>query len=356
MFSDRIIGQPRVRRILERLRSSDRLPHALLFWGPEGVGKTAVAIELARSLHCERGEAGACEDCAACGRTRSLGHPDFNVIVPATKSTKDEEIRRVAEESVVDPYGYPLPDEGTSVVVDRLRAGVKEFAYGSFEGGWRTMVFLNAHHIRPEAANILLKTLEEPPDRSLIILTAPSPDRLLPTIVSRCQLLAFGPIARAELKQHLRTLTSVSEAVADYAADASGGNLRRAIALTGEDVAALQTRAHRFLEALVTGRDAQTFGALERLASDKQGVFDLLKAAEVLLAETLRFRLRDDEAFPPGAPRLETLKHLASLFDERLIAATATEIERIREMNRRNINLQLSLVAMWRTLRQRGLT
>lgn len=352
MFTERIIGQPRIRRILERLRSSGHLPHALLFWGPEGSGKTAAAIELARSLHCERGEGGACEECAACSRSRSLGHPDFNVIVPAMKSTKDDEIRRVAQEAVTDPYGYPLPDEGTSVVVERLREAVKEFTYGSFEGGWRTMVFLDAHRIRPEAANILLKTLEEPPERSLMLLTAPAPERLLPTIVSRCQSLAFAPLARADLKKYLISLTSVSETVAGDAADASGGNLRRAIALTNEDVAGLQTRAHRFLEALVTGGDAQTFVALEQLASDKQEVFDVLRAAEVWLADTLRFRLRGEVAFSQGAPRLEVLGQLSTLYDERLIDTAAREIERIREMNRRNINLQVSLVAMWRNLRR----
>ena len=352
MFTNRIIGQPRIRRILERLRSSGRLPHALLFWGPEGSGKTAAAIELTRSLHCERGEGGACEACAPCGRTRLLGHPDFNVIVPATGSTKDEDIRRVAQEAVADPYGYPLPDEGTSVVVDRLRAAVKEFAYGSFEGGWRTMVFLDAHRIRPEAANILLKTLEEPPERSLMLLTAPAPERLLPTIVSRCQSIAFAPLARTDLKAYLASLTSVGDTVAGYAADASGGNLRRAIALTSEDVAGLQTRAHRFLEALVTGREAQTFVALEQLASDKQEAFDVLKAAEVWLADTLRFRIRGETAFAEGPPRLEILRELATLFDERLIDTAAREIERVRDMNRRNINLQVSLIAMWRNLRR----
>jgi len=352
VFSETPIGQPRIRRILERIRTSGRLPHALLFWGPEGTGKTAAAIELARSLHCDRGETGACGECAPCGRTGTLGHADFNVIVPAMRTTKDAELRRVAEEAVSDPYGYPMPDEGTSVVVERLREAVKEFTLGSFEGGWRTMVFLDAHRIRPESAPILLKTLEEPPEQSLMILTAPAPERLLPTIVSRCQALAFPPVSRTELKAHLTSLTSVSETVAEYAADASGGSLRRAIALTGEDVAGLQARASRFLEALVTGREAQTFVALEHLASDKQEVFDVLQAAEIWLADTLRFRQRGEAAFAPEAPRIQTLRELSSLFDEKLIDTAAREIERIRDMSLRNINLQVSLVSMWRTLQR----
>ena len=265
------------------------------------------------------------------------------------KSTKEEDLRRQTQEAVVDPYRYPLPDEGTSVVVDRVRTAIKAFAYASFKGGWRTLVFLEAHRMRAEQANALLKTLEEPPARSLIVLTAPAPAALLSTIVSRCQKLTLPPAAIEGIQTYLRS--SVTGPVADYAAEASGGDVRRAIALTAEDVVRVQSRALDFLDALVTGSDAKTFAALEKLAVEKQGAFDVLRAADTWLADTLRFRQCGEGALASGSTRLDGVRRLAGVFDEGRIAIAAEEIERIRDMNRRNINLHLSLVAMWRRLK-----
>lgn len=351
MFDTHIIGQARIKRALQGFRRTGRLPHALLFHGPEGTGKSAAAVELARSLHCEKGEDGACDTCPSCGRTRILGHPDFRLLLPAGSKVKEEALRQQTEAAISDPYGYPRPEEAATIAVDRVRDGIKSFSFGSFEGGWRTLVLLDGHRTRPEASNALLKTLEEPPPRSLIILTAPTPGAVLPTILSRCQILSFQPVGVNDIRAHLSTRTSVSVSLADVAAEAAGGNVRRAVELMREDVLGVQTRSLRFLEALIEGRDFQTFVALEQLASDKSETFQVLKSAEIWLAEALRYRYRGEAVLQPGSARHDDVRRLADLFDDRLINTAASEFERIREMNRRNINLQVSLVAMWRRLK-----
>jgi DNA polymerase-3 subunit delta' len=234
--------------------------------------------------------------------------------------------------------------------IEPVRELIRMFTYGSYQGGWRTAVVLHADRINPNAGNALLKTLEEPPPRSILILAAPSADALLPTIASRCQCFQFPPVSTFELSSHLAETRGFSGDNATYVAEISGGNVRLALSIASDEANETQERALRFLTALLEVRESQTFLALEQLASEKGKVFDVLKSAEVWLRDVLHFNVLGPDQIV-NRKRVADVERLAHAVSDHTISVLAQEIERVREMNRRNINLQLSLTELWRKTR-----
>ena len=347
-----IVGQERAADLLRRMVITERIPPGVLICGPVGSGKTAAAVALARALLCTgEMENAPCESCGNCSRTRQLSHPDLFVTLPLKGSKPtEEEKRKRAEEAIRDPYGYVLPELSDNISIDRIRELIKEFTYASFQGRGRVAVILRAHQMRQEGSNSMLKTLEEPPAKSTLILTAHSIDSVLPTIVSRCQVIRLAPASVAGLSAFLREQRGLTHENAEYIAAVSGGNVREALVIASEDAHKTQDRALKFLTALLEGRELQTFMALEQLAKEKADAFDVLKSAEVWLRDVLQFRVAGPERVV-NRHRLADVEQLASGVTDETILVLAREIERVREMNRRNINLQLSLTELWRRTR-----
>lgn len=159
-----IRGQDKARKLIHRALASDRVPHAFLFRGPEGVGKQLFARAVAAAVNCRKSKGTwACGECSSCRKYRSGSHPDFMVISPEKGVIKIEQIRRMCQTLSYPPYESPI----------------------------RVILIEDVHGMRVEAANSLLKTLEEPPPDNLLILTADSSKEILSTISSRCQLIPF---------------------------------------------------------------------------------------------------------------------------------------------------------------------
>jgi DNA polymerase III subunit delta' len=149
-----------------------RLAHAYLFTGPAGVGKRLFAVELAKSLLCEKATEGslqACDNCPACVQVEAVTHPDFFTAV--------------------------RPPEALEFPIDLMRQLCQSFALKSARGRGKVVLIDDADDLNEEAANCFLKTLEEPPPRSVLILIGSTTDRQLRTIVSRCQVIRFAPLS-----------------------------------------------------------------------------------------------------------------------------------------------------------------
>ena len=187
----------------------------LLFAGPEGVGKKEFALELARGLICK---SGGCEDCPVCSRIGVFdlpntekgedyekvflsGHPDVGLVIPYKRNLRVGAIRELEREAIFRP----------------------------FEGGKRAFIIDDAEKMNDSAANALLKTLEEPPQTTHLILITSRPDSLLQTIRSRCQTIRFAPVAEAEI-ENLLLASGRSKEDAKLAARVSGGSVGRALA------------------------------------------------------------------------------------------------------------------------------
>jgi len=264
MAFDDILGHERVRALLGRAIRQGRLPHALLLAGPAGVGKKALALAAARRLLCEAEGDEPCGACAACRRASRGLHPDLMFVAP----------------------------EGTAIKIEAVRELVRQIAGRPFEAAARAFVVDDAHLMTEQAANALLKSLEEPPPTSHVFLVSASPQGLLPTIRSRCQWLRFGPLPPTVLEGHLVQEHGLSPEEARLRVSVAGGSLGAALSFDAAGYRALRDDMLEVLESLEALEPVGRMEAAERLA-------DLEDLPLGLTA--LRALLRDVAAVRAGA-------------------------------------------------------
>src|SRR5438477_4022037 len=197
-----VLGHETVKGLLARALATGRLPPALLLTGPEGVGKRTLAIEVARGLLCDKGPGEPCRECRTCLRTARAIHPDLMIVVPETAT------------------GFLARE---TIKIEHIRDAMREIAGLPFEARARLVVIDEAHTMTEQAMNALLKSLEEPPATSHLVLVTASPQALLPTIRSRCQTLRLGPLPASVLESHLEQSHGLSHAEARLRAALSGG-------------------------------------------------------------------------------------------------------------------------------------
>jgi DNA polymerase III subunit delta' len=287
-FSE-ILGQPTAVRTLERALASGRVHHAYRFEGPEGVGKCKTALALARALVCEAGDPLGCEQCSACRRALQLSeeephvplHPDVVLVQ-----------RGLYPATII---GAP---EATGISVEQIRRVVLARAgFPPHEG--RTLVFVvqDAEELTLQAANALLKTLEEPQPRTHFILITSRPNRLLDTIRSRTLAVRFGALAD-EVVAQIATQHGLPEGVAPLAQ----GSAKRAFELADPEGMQQRTEFAEAAQKAIAAPDLATgLGLSDSRAADKDGLFaQLLHFAQVLASES-RVLIRSD---PSQAERL----------------------------------------------------
>lgn len=238
-----IEGQAPAISALRHALESGRLHHAWLFAGPDGVGKALTAFAWARALLCERPVDGdGCSRCSACRRMVERQHPDLHVLQRGTKS--DGRLEQF-------------------IRIEQVRELQQALSFKSFEGRRRVVVLLEAERMNPATANALLKTLEEPGAHTHFIVVSSAPHLLLPTILSRCQRVRFGPLERAVVARHLARITEKSGDEADLLAGLAEGSVSKGVALAKSPV--LEQRA-ALVERLAPGQNLAAVPALLELA------------------------------------------------------------------------------------------
>lgn len=277
--------QDRAVAALSAALSRGQVPHAWLFQGPEGVGKELAAFGLAQALMCQEQPNVGCGVCATCRRVGKRNHPDVTVVMP-----EDELVRRgLAGRS--DFERTPSRD----IRIEQIRQLQERLAFRALESKSKVAILVTAHAMNASAQNALLKTLEEPPQGTVLILISSAPDKLLPTIRSRCAKANFGPLPVEFLAARLQEgRKGVDEATAKQAAAMAGGSLARALSLDVEALGERKSIIERF-EALEPG-DARGWLTLAETLGEERAT------AEVAL-DVLQVWLRDVQvAQTPGAP------------------------------------------------------
>lgn len=201
-FSD-IIGHEKQLKALKWALAKDRLHHAYLFLGPEGVGKRTVALSLAMAIQCREKEGDSCGRCADCAQVRGGNHPDVRVVGPLTGKKE--------------------------IAIQQVRELERELSYRAFSGRKKIAVVDPALLMNFPAQNALLKTLEEPPKHSLLILVSTSTGGLLPTLLSRCLRISFAPLPAEIVASFLATQKGLEREEAEILAAVSMGSLGRAV-------------------------------------------------------------------------------------------------------------------------------
>ena len=210
---------------------SGRVPPSLLFCGPSGVGKLQAAMTLAKALNCSQSKTDACGACPACLRIDREEHPDVHIARPE--------------------------GAGRQLRADAVRQIVRETPFRPFEGRRRVSILVDADRMNDTAANKLLKTLEEPPPWVVLILITSNAASLLPTILSRCQIYRFAPLAIEELSELLVSEHDVDRDQATLLAALSGGRLTEALSYRDEPLTDLRQESVRLLTVVARGGRAQ---------------------------------------------------------------------------------------------------
>src|SRR5437763_6990130 len=245
MFS-RLIGNEEVKDALRHLLASGRMPGSLLFTGEAGIGKKLFALELAKALNC-RNRVGveACDECSSCKRIANSTFPPFSEV-------KDNSERMIWSEhgdvAMVRPYKQIIR-------VKPMRELEGEANFRPFEGAARVFIVEDADYMNDSASAALLKTLEEPPPTSHLILTTTNPTALLATIRSRCQVIRFAPISADEIDSFLIEARNWPRLDAELLAHTSRGSLGRALATDIETYRARRQSMLEVLKALVMTGD-----------------------------------------------------------------------------------------------------
>lgn len=357
-----IIGQTRVQKMLQRCILDNRIPHALLLTGQEGAGTVALALAFARTVNCESPVSTAstiapCETCHACVQGASLQHPNIRVVasLPSGKAdTEDElkddviaELRDAIQALAIDAYIPVRLANATQIRIGQIRELKRSLSLSAVQGGRRVVIILNAEEMTIEAANAFLKTLEEPHDDVTLILTTSRPERLLQTIVSRCQELIVPPLDDDDIIKALldRSLCTVEEAT--IIAPFAQGNLQKAIDYLSEDIRALRETAVNLLRAALKGKDFRNglMDAVEEAADGRN------KARADAILSLLALWLRDAHVIAmagEGAPIINVdhraaLERFAAAFGQADFPAVLAAVEQASRHLARNVSVQLVL-------------
>ena len=312
-----IIGQKNQLEVLRQALANNRLHHAYLFTGPEGVGKRTIALALAMALHCTEKNGDFCGRCAECARIKGRNHPDVRVI------------GRLADKKEIS--------------IQQIREMEKEMRFRSFSGGRKMAIVDPASLLNPASQNALLKTLEEPPPDSHLILIAPSAGALLPTLRSRCLRLSFGSLPRHSIAAFLVSEKGMRPDEAELLAALSMGSLGEALGMDGEERLERRRVWSGMLSALKTGDYRGAMEAAEALAASRDEALEFLRWAESWYRDLLVCGLRQDAE---GVVNLDTLAELqqqaAEMAVEPILAAATNAFGAARKIQR-NLNRRMVL-------------
>ncbi len=259
---DQLVGNQRVKEILRRMLGEGRVPGALLFAGESGVGKKLFALELAKALNCrEPRGAEACGHCSSCVRVSQSKFPEYS-------DDKDNREKLVWSEHPDVALARPF---NRILRIGPMREIEQEANFRPYEGRARVFIVEEAERLNEHSSNALLKTLEEPPRTSHLVLTTSRPAALLPTIRSRCQVIRFAPLTPAEIEKHLLESQQVSKTDARLLSRVARGSIGRALSTDVESYRAQREAMLDVINALALTHDrARLLRASEEMNDAKR--------------------------------------------------------------------------------------
>ena len=339
---DRIIGNDRVKDVLRRHLGASRVPNAMLFAGTDGVGKKLFALELARAFVC-RSPNGveACGECSACGRV------DTFVIPEPTDKNKDE-FKKVffgqhSDAGKVVAYKR-------AIFVDAVRDLEREAYFRPYEANARFFLIDDADKMNDNAANALLKTLEEPASTSHIILVTSRPDTLLPTIRSRCQTLRFAPVETEKIEQFLIREREIPAADAKLSARLAFGSVGRALSVELGKLREQREVLLRVLQDAIENNDrVSLLHAAEKLndAKNKDSFEDNLEILLTLIRDVWTLALGGGDEKIINVDLVSPLRSLAENVERQRLSGWMDEIELLRESFAVNVNRKVATDALF---------
>jgi DNA polymerase III subunit delta' len=365
---NRVIGQDRVKELLRRSISRGQLAHAYLFYGLRGVGKQATAIEFARTILCSHSDVEACGECPNCRKTASLQHPDLGLIMPLPvgkgEKTGDDPIESLDEDQIQairqqialkseNPYYEIQIPKSNFIKINSVRNLKRISSLTSAEGSWKVFLIFDADKMNAEASNSLLKTLEEPTEKTLLVLTTSERDRLLPTILSRCQQVQFSPLRDEEIANALQEREEVKPDEGQLIAKIAQGSYTAAVELLSENLTAERKQVVDFVRVSLGWKEVSRVELIDALASskDRNSIEHWLKVLQTWLRDAMILRDATDQPASESAKDNE-MKNFVKKFPEANLEKAIRSVEDCIALVRKNVYLHLLLTTLSFDLRK----
>ncbi len=333
-----VIGQERAVSLLQRSLESGSLAHAYLLVGPAHVGKMTLALSLAQALNCEKPDS-PCGQCVSCQKIAAAKHADVQIIGLSQGDAAETKSR-------------------VEVGIERVRQLQHSASLPPFEGKQRVFIIDGAEFLSIEAANCLLKTLEEPGDKVVFILLTTNEQLLPATVVSRCQRVELFPLAATEIEEALKSRWNVEAPKARLLARLSHGCLGWAVAATGDD-SLLQQRAESLDEMLVVIKadyEARFTYAVQMVAQFSQNRALVQEKLNLWLGwwrDLLLVKLGDSDDIT-SVDRLAILNDMARGYDVAQIRAFIDSLRAAGVQLRQNANPRLVLEVLMLDMPESG--
>ena len=319
----------------------NKLAHAYLFYGSEGTGKEAVALELAKLLNCEDEQSKPCNKCIACTKIIKLNHPDVKYIFPVASKWKSEDIaKRINSKS--ENIFAPIDQEGvTNISIDKIRELKNETKYPPYESKQKVYIINDADKMNRESANSFLKLLEEPPDYLTLVLITSSKNALLDTIRSRCRSVYFPVLSNEELVEVVKIYHPIDERISKVI-KFSQGNLKKIFASLDEDYEDKQQLVLSFLRSAASGSAVKISEIVDELYKkrDKNFLIEILNLVILWFQDVIHLENKNRPPSFDFSVELENFSRAYSKSDfEKIISAIEESIQNVK----RNIYAPLLL-------------
>ena len=323
MAFESIVGQEHAIRLLTRMLQRDRLAHAVLFTGIDGIGRQTTAKTLAMALNCIKppDRVSACRACGSCQKMISGNHPDVITVNPS----------------------------GVFIKIDQVRSLRKQLRFGPLEGGRRVIIINDGQAMNAEASNAMLRMLEEPPNNTHIILTTSQTTDLLRTIVSRCQQIAFRPIPVTKIADVLVARKGLDRDTATAMAILAKGSLGKALSADSEKWMRWRRNLLEHVGSISTESTQALFVFAEAVARDKDTLQDALDMIIIWFRDILICKFYPEKVLNRDYIEDIQLKS-KELSVEHLLGKIITVFAAQRAILR-NVNRRLALEVMMMRLR-----
>lgn len=291
----------RITSIMKKAASDGSLSQSILLTGGQGTGKFKVAADVAAGLLCENDRAG-CGECRSCRDAAKLIHPDMLLLFPfpnirpeskkvtvfpfsdpvtsSAKFSEDtrDEIERYLEIKSGDPFALVDFDKKENIPAETVRDLLRALSKKPLRGGRRAVVILDIDKMAFGAADLFLKTVEEPPDDTHLLLTTSRPDLLLPTLLSRTHIIKVPPASEGDLKEYLSKRIETGDPEASFLARISGGSPGAAVYLHENDIFTRRDMILGFFKELIGGGNANILiDSVNKVYSNKRPSYDEVK-------------------------------------------------------------------------------
>lgn len=365
-----LINQENNLHHLKQIIKNERIGSAYLFYGPEGCGMEGFAMEMASMLNCQDRENSPCGNCPACHKMKTLEHGNLTLVYPLPKKKKEsqadadpfrhmstadmEELQRQIQQKSQNPYMKIALPSAQYIHINFIREIKRKTYLTRQEEGWKVIIIFDAQRMTQPAANAFLKILEEPPPRSVFILTSSNISTIFPTIISRCQKIFFPALSQESLTRYL-VKQGIPEDQTDLIINLSNHDVTKALQLKGANLQALKKVTLNILRSIASWNIQKVLKNVDKLVTLSRTEPDQFK--QILLS--LAFWFRDALILKSGLDEQRIIQHHLRDEIQKFTEAypdfdgylARSSVENCIDFINRNVYINLALLNMFYQLR-----